>query len=281
MRRRSPERAAGARLAARRAFLHPGGAARARRGRAGVADAVQPLGAQLRRRNLLHPAPRPRAVDRHRGRRGDARPRASRGALPARRRRGAGADGLRRRHAARGIPQLRRAPGARPRARGAARARRRAHHDAGSERGGWRRIVARAAGRRVLQAPGRRQARRLDRRTAQLDMALNLLSRQTTAELPALANYYWRMVVTSSCFIAFAACGLLFSVLLFPLLCVVSAERRRVPVRWLIHKFFSLILAVLRSTGCKAPGPCWCSPITRPTSTWWCCSRCFPRRTAW
>ncbi len=65
-----------------------------------------------------------------------------------------------------------------------------------------------------------------------------------------MVNYYWRMVVTSGCFIAFAVCGLLFSVLLFPVLRLISGERRRAPVRWLIHKFFSLILTVLRSTGC-------------------------------
>ena len=37
------------------------------------------------------------------------------------------------------------------------------------------------------------------------------------------ANYYWRTVVTSGCFVAFAVCGVLFSVLLYPLLCLLGS----------------------------------------------------------
>jgi 1-acyl-sn-glycerol-3-phosphate acyltransferase len=63
------------------------------------------------------------------------------------------------------------------------------------------------------------------------------------------ANYYWRTVVTSGCFVAFAVCGVLFSVLLYPLLCLLG-ERRHAPAKWLVHKFFWSIVAVLRVSGC-------------------------------
>ena len=65
-----------------------------------------------------------------------------------------------------------------------------------------------------------------------------------------MLNYYWRTLVTSGCFIAFAVLGILFSLLLYPLLRLLDAERRHTSARWLLHKFFWLIVAVLRSTGC-------------------------------
>ncbi|HYM27243.1 MAG TPA: lysophospholipid acyltransferase family protein, partial [Steroidobacteraceae bacterium] len=63
------------------------------------------------------------------------------------------------------------------------------------------------------------------------------------------ANFYWRTVVTSGCFIAFALCGLLFSTLLYVPLRVLG-EYGRVPAKWLVHKFFWGIVTVLRGTGC-------------------------------
>jgi len=62
-------------------------------------------------------------------------------------------------------------------------------------------------------------------------------------------NYYWRTLVTAACFIAFAVCGLLFSVLLYPVLLLLG-ERRRAPAKWLVHKFFSGIVAALKASGC-------------------------------
>jgi 1-acyl-sn-glycerol-3-phosphate acyltransferase len=66
----------------------------------------------------------------------------------------------------------------------------------------------------------------------------------------ARINYCWRTLVTSGCFIAFAVLGLLFSLLVYPLLCLLEGERRHAPAKWLLHKFFSLIVFALRSTGC-------------------------------
>ncbi len=66
----------------------------------------------------------------------------------------------------------------------------------------------------------------------------------------ARLNYCWRTLVTSGCFIAFAVLGLLFSLTVYPLLCLLEGERRHAPAKWLLHKFFSLIVFVLRSTGC-------------------------------
>ena len=66
----------------------------------------------------------------------------------------------------------------------------------------------------------------------------------------ARINYCWRTLVTSGCFIAFAVLGLLFSLLVYPVLCLLEGERRHAPAKWLLHKFFSLIVFALRSTGC-------------------------------
>jgi 1-acyl-sn-glycerol-3-phosphate acyltransferase len=65
----------------------------------------------------------------------------------------------------------------------------------------------------------------------------------------AKMNYCWRTLVTSGCFVAFAVCGVLFSVLVYPLLCLLG-ERRHAPAKWLVHKFFWSIVAVLRVSGC-------------------------------
>jgi 1-acyl-sn-glycerol-3-phosphate acyltransferase len=68
--------------------------------------------------------------------------------------------------------------------------------------------------------------------------------------MAARVNFYWRCAITSGCFIAFAISGMVFSLLIFPALCLVGSERRRSYSQWLIHKFFSFIVAVLRFTGC-------------------------------
>lgn len=65
----------------------------------------------------------------------------------------------------------------------------------------------------------------------------------------AQLNYCWRTLVTTACFTAFAVCGVLFSVLLYPALCLLG-KRRNAPAKWLVHKFFWAIVAVLRTTGC-------------------------------
>lgn len=63
------------------------------------------------------------------------------------------------------------------------------------------------------------------------------------------ANFCWRTVVTSGCFIAFALCGLLFSVLLYVPLRLLGVHGRA-PAKWLVHKFFLGIVTVLRRSGC-------------------------------
>jgi 1-acyl-sn-glycerol-3-phosphate acyltransferase len=66
----------------------------------------------------------------------------------------------------------------------------------------------------------------------------------------AVISYYWRTLVTIACFVGFALSGVVFSVLAFPMLCLVAGERRHVHAKRLIHHVFSLIVRVLRATGC-------------------------------
>jgi 1-acyl-sn-glycerol-3-phosphate acyltransferase len=69
--------------------------------------------------------------------------------------------------------------------------------------------------------------------------------------MPGMINYAWRLVVTGGCFLAFSVSGLIFSAILFPALNAFpgSAERRHARVKWLIRRFFMLLVAVLRFTG--------------------------------
>jgi 1-acyl-sn-glycerol-3-phosphate acyltransferase len=66
----------------------------------------------------------------------------------------------------------------------------------------------------------------------------------------ATLNWYWRSAVVTACFVAFAISGVGFTLVLFPLLCLLGTERRIACSQWLIHKFFSFIIAVLRAGGC-------------------------------
>jgi 1-acyl-sn-glycerol-3-phosphate acyltransferase len=69
--------------------------------------------------------------------------------------------------------------------------------------------------------------------------------------MQALVNYCWRLVVTGGCFLAFSVSGLLFSAMVVPALNAFpgSAQRRHERVKWLIRRFFMLLVAVLRFTG--------------------------------
>jgi 1-acyl-sn-glycerol-3-phosphate acyltransferase len=69
--------------------------------------------------------------------------------------------------------------------------------------------------------------------------------------MPALVNYLWRLVVTGSCFFVLSVSGLVFSALVFPALNILpgSAARRHERIKWLIRRFFMLLVAVLRFTG--------------------------------
>jgi 1-acyl-sn-glycerol-3-phosphate acyltransferase len=69
--------------------------------------------------------------------------------------------------------------------------------------------------------------------------------------MPALVNYCWRLAVTGGCFLVFSVSGLMFSAMVFPALSVLPgrADRRHARIKWLIRRFFMLLVAVLRFTG--------------------------------
>jgi 1-acyl-sn-glycerol-3-phosphate acyltransferase len=67
----------------------------------------------------------------------------------------------------------------------------------------------------------------------------------------AAVNYYWRMLMTGACFLLFSTGGAVASFTLFPALRLMPGgpgERER-RVRWMICKFFGLMVALLRITG--------------------------------
>lgn len=64
-------------------------------------------------------------------------------------------------------------------------------------------------------------------------------------------NYYWRLTVTAGCFAAFGVGGVLLTALVFPLMRLVpgGANRRHRRTQRLIHRFFALLVAILRKSG--------------------------------
>lgn len=64
-------------------------------------------------------------------------------------------------------------------------------------------------------------------------------------------NYCWRLAITGLCFFGFSAGGALLSVLVFPPLYLLARDpgRRHRWAQWFIHKFFGLMVAVLRHSG--------------------------------
>jgi len=67
----------------------------------------------------------------------------------------------------------------------------------------------------------------------------------------AKLNYTWRLAITGLCFFGFSAGGALLSVLVFPPLYFLTRDpgRRHQRAQWVIHKFFGLLVAVLRHSG--------------------------------
>src|SRR6476660_7165088 len=67
----------------------------------------------------------------------------------------------------------------------------------------------------------------------------------------AAVNYYWRMLVTGACFLLFSSGGAVGSFTVFPALRLMPGgpgERER-RVRWMICRFFGVMVALLRITG--------------------------------
>jgi 1-acyl-sn-glycerol-3-phosphate acyltransferase len=67
----------------------------------------------------------------------------------------------------------------------------------------------------------------------------------------AKLNYCWRLAITGLCFFGFSAGGALLSALVFPPLYIVTRDpvQRHQRAQWFIHKFFGLMVAVLRHSG--------------------------------
>jgi 1-acyl-sn-glycerol-3-phosphate acyltransferase len=71
------------------------------------------------------------------------------------------------------------------------------------------------------------------------------------ALMPALLNYWWRLVVTGFCFLAFSVIGIVFSAIILPALNLLpgAAGKRHALVKRLIRSLFTLLVNVLRATG--------------------------------
>ena len=63
-------------------------------------------------------------------------------------------------------------------------------------------------------------------------------------------NYYWRLAATGGCFAAFGIGGLVLTILVFPLLAVLSpAHARARHARWVIYKAFGTFLKLMQFVG--------------------------------
>jgi 1-acyl-sn-glycerol-3-phosphate acyltransferase len=67
----------------------------------------------------------------------------------------------------------------------------------------------------------------------------------------AAANYYWRLVVTGACFFLFSSAAMVAFLTVLPAVSVlpIDSRRRQRWARWMIHKFFSLLVVVLTKSG--------------------------------
>ena len=98
--------------------------------------------------------------------------------------------------------------------------------------------------------------------------------------MTARLDYFWRFCATGMAFVVFGVCGVLFSVVVFPLAWVwPHRASRQFAVTSVIHWFFRALVAVLQRIGVMElevlgrpgvargrPGASW-SRITRPIST--------------
>lgn len=62
-------------------------------------------------------------------------------------------------------------------------------------------------------------------------------------------NYYWRLIATGGCFIAFSFGALILSAVVFPVMQIVSGPKKAIRARWVISKAFGLFLWLLQATG--------------------------------
>ncbi|TRZ56178.1 MAG: 1-acyl-sn-glycerol-3-phosphate acyltransferase [Rhodocyclaceae bacterium] len=62
-------------------------------------------------------------------------------------------------------------------------------------------------------------------------------------------NYYWRLVATGGCFVAFGIGGLALSTFVFPALLMTPRKTRAARARWLIHQSFRLFMGMMEFVG--------------------------------
>jgi hypothetical protein len=68
--------------------------------------------------------------------------------------------------------------------------------------------------------------------------------------MAARLNYGWRLFATGMSFVVFGICGMLFSILAYPLVCLwPHAASRQRAVTTVIHYFFRALVAALKWTG--------------------------------
>lgn len=62
-------------------------------------------------------------------------------------------------------------------------------------------------------------------------------------------NYYWRLVATGGCFFAFGLGALVLSVIVFPVMQLISGPKKVARARWVVSKVFGLFLWLMKKTG--------------------------------
>jgi 1-acyl-sn-glycerol-3-phosphate acyltransferase len=62
-------------------------------------------------------------------------------------------------------------------------------------------------------------------------------------------NYYWRLIATGGCFVAFGLGALFLSLIVFPLMQIVSGPKKSIRARWVVSKVFGLFIQLMQVTG--------------------------------
>ena len=62
-------------------------------------------------------------------------------------------------------------------------------------------------------------------------------------------NYYWRLIATGGCFFAFGFGALFLSLIVFPLIQIVSGPKKSIRARWVVSKVFGIFLWLMQTTG--------------------------------
>lgn len=67
--------------------------------------------------------------------------------------------------------------------------------------------------------------------------------------MKANVNYYWRLIATGGCFLAFGIGALILSAVVFPIMQIISGPKKATHARWIVSKVFGIFLWLMQTTG--------------------------------